>query len=135
MHCEVRKANKVLVVDDERSVRELVCATLRSAGHEVLSAGDGQKALCIAHRFQPDIVLLDITLPLESGWLVAAKLKMLGDSPAIVFLSSGLNDEDHRLSRFLEGAAVWRKPLSAERVLEGMARLEREALTATKLAG
>ena len=69
-------AARVLVIDDERSVRELLVDILASAGHVPLSAADGASGLALLERVEPlDLALIDLGLPGMSGWEVAARLR------------------------------------------------------------
>jgi two-component system OmpR family response regulator len=68
-------AGRLLVVDDEPTVRELLPATLRYAGFEVASAATGEEALASALREPPDLVLLDVMLPDMDGFEVIRRLR------------------------------------------------------------
>jgi two-component system, OmpR family, phosphate regulon response regulator PhoB len=57
---------KILVVDDELEIRELLAATLRRGDYEVLAAEDGERAIQLARSEKPDVILMDIMMP---GWL------------------------------------------------------------------
>src|SRR5262245_27113695 len=65
----------VLVVDDDRDVRESLAALLRAQGHEAAVAGDGHEAVRSAFRDCPDVVLLDVGLPGMDGYEVGRALK------------------------------------------------------------
>ncbi|WP_152775075.1 response regulator transcription factor [Streptomyces spongiae] len=65
----------LLVVDDESTVRELLCAALRHAGFTVAAAGTGQEALDRAREVSPDLVLLDVMLPDLDGFEVIQRLR------------------------------------------------------------
>ena len=54
---------RLLVVDDEPNIRELLSASLRYAGFEVATAADGQQALALADSFRPDLLVLDVMMP------------------------------------------------------------------------
>jgi CheY-like chemotaxis protein len=69
------REQRVLVVDDDREIRDLVAGTLRRDGYTVVEAGDGPEALDVAARLVPDLVLLDMTLPGMNGVEVARQLK------------------------------------------------------------
>ncbi len=69
---------KLLVVDDEPSIRELLTASLRFAGFEVVPAADGAEALKLAEQHRPDLVVLDMMLPDLDGFSVARKLRERG---------------------------------------------------------
>src|SRR5258705_11870421 len=72
------KKSKVLCVDDEPSIREILHHVLTEEGYEVLTANDGQEALPIAVREQPDLILLDIMMPNLDGMETCRRL---GESP------------------------------------------------------
>src|SRR5208282_2199758 len=67
-----RQKKKVLIVDDDGSVRDAISSVLQEAGYEVLQAGDGQEALAQFDPKQIDLVLLDLGLPNKSGWDIFA---------------------------------------------------------------
>lgn len=65
---------RVLVVDDEEGVRELIEVMLTVEGYEVLTAPDGPTALLLARDHHPDLVTLDVMMPGMDGWEVATRL-------------------------------------------------------------
>lgn len=72
---EFSKGKKILVVDDEPELVSLIAAFLGDAGYEIITAGDGEKALEMVQTNLPDLILMDIMLPKMDGWLVCQKLK------------------------------------------------------------
>jgi signal transduction histidine kinase/CheY-like chemotaxis protein len=108
----------VLVVEDEREVRELACEFLKSAGYSVLTAEDGSEALEIAKRFGKSInvVLTDIVMPKMRGPALAKRLKTLLPHVKIVYMTGYLEqsapDDD-----FLQDAFFLQKPFSRESVV------------------
>ena len=92
----------VLVVDDERKIRELVRPYLERAGYSVLLAAGGQEALEIAARTDPDIVVLDLVLPDLPGEVVTSNLRAISDVP-IIMLTAKAAEED-RIAGFRLGA-------------------------------
>jgi CheY-like chemotaxis protein len=58
---------RVLVVDDEATIRELIADALREPGYEVQTAGNGVEALAIVHRWLPDVIVLDLMMPRLDG--------------------------------------------------------------------
>ena len=79
----------MLIVDDHEGFRDAACALLEAEGFRVVGeAADGQEALTQAVRLQPDVVLLDIQLPLLDGFVVADRLASVAEPPAVVLTSS-----------------------------------------------
>ncbi|MGH2371510.1 MAG: response regulator transcription factor, partial [Chloroflexota bacterium] len=66
-------AARVLVVDDNQGIRDLVCEVLSWAGHEVAAAADGRAALEVVSRWRPDVILLDWMMPGIDGWEFAQR--------------------------------------------------------------
>jgi diguanylate cyclase (GGDEF)-like protein len=93
---------KVLVVDDQDSARVAIAAELDHAGHQVLEAHDAQWALELFARHRPDLVLLDVTMPLLDGYWLARQLREAesGSWTPIIFLSA--RDQDLDLWRGIE---------------------------------
>lgn len=82
-------ARKVLIVEDESNIAELVNLYLKKEGYETMVAGDGGKALELYRLFQPDLVLLDIMLPVMDGWSVCAKIRETDATPIIMLTAKG----------------------------------------------
>ena len=84
---------KILVVDDERDLRNLVAMVLSGQGHEVESAIDGREGLDKIGSFQPDLVVLDLMMPEVDGWGVLAALReKQAAAPRVILLSAYAND-------------------------------------------
>jgi two-component system OmpR family response regulator len=101
----------ILVVDDEPSIRDLLSASLRFSGFEVLTAADGLEAVEIAERVKPDLVVLDVMLPDLDGFEVAKRL----DAP-VLFLTAR-DAADDKLKGLGLGYDYVTKPFSLEEVL------------------
>ena len=69
---------KLLVVDDEPNIRELLSTSLRFAGFEVVSAANGRDALAAAELHSPDLAVLDVMLPDMDGFTVTRRLRAAG---------------------------------------------------------
>src|SRR5215475_8850519 len=74
----------VLVVDDEESYRQALASGLTREGFTVESAGDGHEALRLFHRVHPDLVLLDVMLPDQSGIEICQQMRSLKPVPIIM---------------------------------------------------
>ena len=68
-------AHKILLVDDDDMVRDLVAATLKGGDYQLLQASDGGKGLELAREHQPDLVFLDVNMPVMDGVSVCAAIK------------------------------------------------------------
>ncbi len=76
--------SRVLVVDDERDIRELVHELLGRAGHEVIEAPDGREGLRIFYAEQPDLVILDVSMPGLDGWQTLERIRELSSVPVVM---------------------------------------------------
>jgi len=102
---------KILVVDDDAHIREVVRFTLAKAGLEVIEAGDGQKALDLFRRTNPDLIVLDITMPELDGLAVCREVRKTSDVP-ILFLSSRTDEVDRVVGLEVGGDDYVIKPFS-----------------------
>jgi two-component system OmpR family response regulator len=87
---------KILVVDDDAHIREVVCFALRRAGYQPLTAANGRMALEVAAREMPALVVLDILMPELDGTAVCTRLRAKSDLP-VIFLTS----KDEEMDRIL----------------------------------
>ncbi len=74
----------VLVVDDDSDIRGLVRELLERAGHEVIDAPDGTEGLRLFYAKQPDLVILDVSMPGMEGWEVLERIRELSDVPVLM---------------------------------------------------
>jgi CheY-like chemotaxis protein len=79
---------RILVVDDETDIHNFVGRILRDSGYEVEVATDGKEALEKIAAWHPDLVLLDLMMPVIDGWGVLARLRETQDSPLVVVLTA-----------------------------------------------
>jgi diguanylate cyclase (GGDEF)-like protein/PAS domain S-box-containing protein len=95
----------ILVVDDDAAARRLTRATLTRAGFDVVEASDGQKALEAVQLTMPDLVLLDVSMPVMDGFTACAKLRQLaGGARVPVVMMTGLDDVESIERAFEVGA-------------------------------
>lgn len=81
---------KILIAEDERDIRDLVAFTLRFAGYEVVTAANGEEAVQLAPKENPDLILMDVRMPRMTGYDACRVMKTnpdLKDIP-VVFLSA-----------------------------------------------
>jgi DNA-binding response OmpR family regulator len=86
---------KILVVDDEPNIREVVELYLRRDGHTVVSAADGEEALKLYRQTEPDLVVLDLMLPKVSGLEVCRRIQADGRIPVVMLTARG--EEEDRI--------------------------------------
>ena len=84
----------VLVVDDEKNIRELIQLYLTNAGYRVVNAVDGAEALRLARADKPDLIVLDLMLPQVEGYEVCRRLRREGNDLPIIMLTARDDDVD-----------------------------------------
>ena len=88
---------KILLVEDDQSLREIYSIRLTAEGYEIFSAGDGEEALAIAVREKPDLVLSDVMMPKISGFDMLDILRQTPETKDIkVIMMTALSSEDQR---------------------------------------
>jgi len=114
-----RTSGRVLVVEDERDVAELIRYNLTREGYDVVVAGSGGDAIKQAREVQPDLVLLDIMVPQVNGWEVCRRLKQDAETRAIpVIMVTGRVEEGDKVLGFEMGADDYvTKPFSPRELL------------------
>lgn len=93
---------RILVVDDEAEIREVVGAYLMKRGYQVLTASDGREALHLIQQSNPDLVVLDLMLPKLNGWEVASRVREQFNTPIIMLTAR--NAEEERIEGLQIGA-------------------------------
>jgi two-component system OmpR family response regulator len=110
-------ARKILVVDDEPNITDLVATVLRYEGFEVEVAGSGWEALRKASEFGPDLVILDVMLPDRDGFEVQQRLRDRGLGVPVIFLTARDATEDKVRGLTLGGDDYVTKPFSLEELV------------------
>ena len=116
----------ILVVDDEPAIVKVVSFRLKKAGYNVVSAADGQEGLDLIGKIKPDLILLDLRLPVLDGFQVCQKVKAdesLKSIPIIIFTASSTGENID--SRYKEVGAddYLIKPFEPEVLLEKIRKL------------
>jgi CheY-like chemotaxis protein len=118
-------SRRILVVDDQESIRSVLRQALVEAGADVLEAGGGTEALEIAAREMPDLILLDIAMPGMNGWQVLESLRGMAetaDIPVVLETSSG-DFPSYELAKRHSVAAFISKPFRLVDVVETCRRI------------
>jgi two-component system, OmpR family, response regulator len=112
-----RAEARILVVDDEPNILELLATSLRFAGFDVQTAADGASALETARRFRPDLLVLDVMMPGLDGFDVLRSLRGSGDRTPVLFLTARDAPGDKVTGLTLGGDDYVTKPFSLEEVV------------------
>ncbi|MGV0584318.1 response regulator transcription factor [Mycobacteroides chelonae] len=123
-------AIRVLVVDDEESLAELISMALRYEGWDIATASDGMTAITTAREFTPDVVVLDVMLPDMSGLEVLGRLRVMYPGMPVLLLTAKDAVEDRIAGLTAGGDDYVTKPFSLEEVvLRLRALLRRTGIT------
>ena len=128
---------RILVVDDEPNITELVSMALRYEGFEVEVASDGRSALAKASTFRPHLMVLDVMLPAVDGFGVLKRIRADGQPLSVVFLTARDATEDAVRGLTLGGDGYIRKPFSVEEIVAQIRALLRRtgrAAASTRLS-
>lgn len=82
-------AGKILVIDDDRNILQIIELYLRKAGFEVSTCADGNTAFDVYREKKPDLVVLDVMLPGRDGWAILHDIRANGDTPVIMLTAKG----------------------------------------------
>ncbi|MEY3473255.1 MAG: hypothetical protein RLY22_758 [Actinomycetota bacterium] len=108
---------KILVVDDEPNIRDLLASGLRFAGFSVLAVGNGNDAVAAAEKGKPDLILLDVMLPDMSGFSVTKKLRSMNILAPVLFLTARDEVEDKITGLTVGGDDYMTKPFSLDEII------------------
>lgn len=119
---------RVLLVDDEPDFRRTLAITLRGHGYAVVTAGDGEEALRVAAETEPDLVVLDLGLPVLDGVGVLVRLRAWSTVPVLVL--SGRSDSGDKVDALDAGADDYvTKPFGIEELLARLRAMARRAVS------
>lgn len=108
---------KVLVVDDEPNIRDLLSASLKFAGYQVQTAINGKQAVEAAVTWQPDIIVLDVMLPDMNGFSITKKLRSMDVNTPVLFLTARDETQDKITGLTVGGDDYVTKPFSLDEIL------------------
>jgi len=111
---------KILIVDDEPDLVQVTAFRLKKAGYEVTAAMDGQEALDLAEKYRPDLILLDVRLPLIDGFDVCKKIKSDAKLKKIIIILFTANTRANIAEQMKEAGAdgCMTKPFDGNELLE-----------------
>jgi two-component system, OmpR family, phosphate regulon response regulator PhoB len=111
---------KILVVEDHPTVREVLRTLLGMEDYEVAVAPNGEAGLALADILEPDVVVLDVSMPGLNGYEVARVIKARASDTRIVMVTARTSEEDERAGREAGADAYLRKPFSPLDILEAV---------------
>lgn len=112
--------SSVLIIDDDPEVAKLLTMILRPQGHVVYYASDGKEGLKTAYELHPDLVILDVMMPVVDGWDACARLRELSDVP--ILMLTARSAESDLLHSFSLGADDFMKKPFSKAELEARVR-------------
>jgi CheY-like chemotaxis protein len=110
----------VLVVDDDEGIREVVAMLLSDEGYIVQTASNGQEALSSIHTQRPALVLLDLQMPVMTGWQLVEQLRAFRLDVPVVFMSAGVRARSEAVQYSVAGYLA--KPFDLDDLLGVVAR-------------
>ncbi len=116
-----RKMAYILLAEDDPTLRTGLSIALESEGYEVCACADGAEALAAYAKRKPDLIVLDIMMPVKSGYDVCMDIRRKGDTVPIIFLTAKSSEEDVVVGLGLGADEFIAKPL---RIKEFLARIE-----------
>jgi DNA-binding response OmpR family regulator len=115
----------ILIVDDDTSVRKSLCKVLRVAGYNVMEAADGSQAVEWFETGRVDLLLLDIGLPVKSGWDIFERITSQAPVFPIIIVTGKANQFDMAVAAGV--GALMEKPLDAAQLLKTIQQLLAES--------
>ena len=126
---------KILIVEDDANIAKALAIRLKTAGYEVMVAPDAMNGVSAALKFNPDLAVLDISLPAGNGFTVADKIQeLLPTATPIIFLTASKQPGLRKQAGKLGAAAFFEKPYDADDLLVAIKRALHE-LPALAIAG
>ena len=116
---------RILVVDDENSISELIATSLKFVGFDVRTASSGAQALQVAEEFKPHALILDVMLPDQNGFEVCRQLRSKGHNVGVLFLTAKDSTEDKIAGLTIGGDDYMTKPFSLEELVARLRALLR----------
>ena len=114
---------KILIAEDDRTIAAALEIRLKAAGYEVQVLADGFRSYIRAMTGQPDLILMDICMPMGSGLAVAQELKHTGlaDVP-IIFMTASKKAAFWRMAQEVGAVGFFEKPFDTEKLLAAISR-------------
>jgi len=118
-------SQRILVVDDEASISDLIATSLKFVGFDVRTAATGSQALSVAEEFKPHAIVLDVMLPDQDGFEVCRQIRSEGIDVGVLFLTAKDGMEDKVAGLTIGGDDYMTKPFSLEELVARLRALLR----------
>ena len=116
---------RVLVVEDDTSIRDTLELALTMQGYEVATAANGREAMALLRRWRPDLIVLDLMMPVMDGWNFRAEQRRAGyDDVPVLVLTASRNAADSKDA--LGAAERLQKPFDLRHLLDTISRLAQQ---------
>jgi DNA-binding response OmpR family regulator len=111
---------KIIVADDDRDIRELIIFALRFAGHDAMGAMNGEEVINLAKQNHPELILMDVRMPIMNGYEACKALKADASTASIpvIFLSARGQEADVQAGLKAGGDDYILKPISPDQLTE-----------------
>ena len=113
----------VLIVDDEPDIVILLQLALETAGYTTVQASDGEEALAVIRAHDPDLVLLDVMMPVMDGWRTLELLNENGEHPPVIMVTAKTAARDRDRAEALGAEDFVTKPFEPAELLERMRKV------------
>lgn len=111
---------KILVADDDSEVREFIKFTLKKEGHEIITASDGRETLKKIYEYKPDLVVLDVMMPIMDGYHICKVIRedpKYAPVPKVIIATARKDELDKKLSGIAGADAFISKPFKPEELV------------------
>ena len=121
-------SSRILVVDDEKNIVDIIKYNLKKEGYDVITAGDGEEAIKLNEEYEPDLILLDLMMPKLDGYAACRKIREKYDTP-IIMLTARAEEVDKVLGLELGADDYVTKPFGTRELMARVkANLRRRAV-------
>ena len=114
---------RILIVDDDPEIIEVVRTALEAKGYQMVVARDGNQGLAMAEHDHPDLVILDMMMPKRSGFLVLEKLRQLESPVKVIMITANEGSRHKQYAEMLGVNEYLRKPFAMDKLLDCVQRL------------
>lgn len=127
-------SGRVLVVEDEEHIRSIIAQSLSDEGYKVVTAQDGAAALALVAKWPPDLIILDLWMPILDGWqFVDTYRRRAGPHAKIIAMSAVVDEGERGVRAQIEADAYLAKPFEIDDLIEVVGRFTQPSQTSPKV--